>query len=191
MKNVSAKLLKVIGSVSGSVVKSGFNSHQKYSYVMEKDLLDAVRAELVKHGLLILTSVESVSRAGDITTVRTKHTIIDVESGESMEVWSAGEGKDSGDKAGFKAITGSNKYFLFKTFLLSGNDDPEHDATHDKPAAPASKPAIATAPKAKPVAAAPAPAQAETKKPTFGGNKPTFGAPKKEVSGFDNSEVKF
>lgn len=188
MKNVSAKLLKVIGSVSGNVVKSGFNSHQKYAYVMEKDLLDAVRSELVKNGLLILTSVESVSRSGDITTVRTKHTIIDVDSGESVEVWSAGEGKDAGDKAGFKAITGSNKYFLFKTFLLSGNDDPEHDTTSDKPTASAPKTFNSAA--AKPKTTAPkAETPSEPKKPTFGGSKPTFNAPK--ATAFENSEVQF
>lgn len=128
MKNVSAKLLKVIGSVSGSVKKSGHNSHQHYDYVMEKDLLDVVRDELVKQGLLVLMSVENHSRSGDITTVKTKHTIIDVDSGESLEVYSIGEGQDRGDKAAPKSLTSASKYFWLKTFLLSGGDDPENDS---------------------------------------------------------------
>jgi hypothetical protein len=127
MKNVSAKLLKVIGSVSGNVKKSGHNSHQHYDYVMEKDLLDVVRDELVKQGLLVLMSVDSHSRTGDITTVKTKHTIIDTDSGEYLEVFSIGEGQDRGDKAAPKSLTSSSKYFWLKTFLLSGGDDPEND----------------------------------------------------------------
>ena len=204
MKNVASKLLKVIGSVSGSVAKSGYNSHQKYAYVMEKDLLDAVRPELVKNGLLLLSSVESATRTGDITTVRTKHTIVDVDSGESLEVWSAGEGKDSGDKAGYKAITGSNKYFLFKTFLLSGNDDAEADSVHDKPTesktstggfmgkAATAAPAPKAVTEAKP-AAAKFESKATPQGPAFGGNKPSFNATKKEAvaPSFDNSEVQF
>src|SRR5690606_17973389 len=94
---------------------------------MEADLLDAVREEIVKAGLVIATSVDTVSREGNITTVTLKHTIIDAESGESMEVKSAGQGADNQDKGVFKAITGANKYFLLKMFLLSGDDDPEND----------------------------------------------------------------
>lgn len=127
MQNVSKKLLAAIAAVSGQVPKSGFNKHQNYKYVMEKDLMEAVRVALIDQGLLILPSVEFVSRAGDITTVRTKHTIIDTESGESVEAWSAGEGRDTGDKAVYKAITGATKYFLSKTFLIYGVDDPEAD----------------------------------------------------------------
>lgn len=138
MKNVGAKVLKVIGSVNGLVAKSGYNAFQKYNYVMEKDLLDAVREELVKNKLLITMSVESIERNKDLTTVRTKHTILDVDSGETLEVWSAGEGKDStkddvgGDKACPKAITSASKYFWLKFFLLSGNDDPENDSKDSK-----------------------------------------------------------
>lgn len=134
MKNVATKLLKVIGEVNGRVAKSGYNNFQKYAYIMEKDLLEAVREELVKHGLLMIMSVDHISRVGDLTTVRTKHTIIDTDSGEQIEIWSAGEGKDGtkddigGDKACPKAITSASKYFLLKTFQLSGGDDPENDS---------------------------------------------------------------
>lgn len=127
VKNLASKMVKVVGSVSGKVTKSGYNSHNKYAYIMEKDLLDAVREELTTNNVLITSSVESVSREGDITTVRMKHVLVDADSGESMEVWSAGQGADKQDKGIFKAITGANKYFLMKTFLLSGNDDPEAD----------------------------------------------------------------
>jgi hypothetical protein len=127
MKALAAKMIKVIGSVSGKVSKSGYNSHNKYSYLMEKDLLDAVREGLTAHNVLITSSVEQVTKEGNLTTVRMKHLLIDADSGDTLEVWSAGQGNDGQDKGIFKAITGSNKYFLMKTFLLSGNDDPEND----------------------------------------------------------------
>ncbi|MEY3420797.1 MAG: Salinibacter virus, partial [Bacteroidota bacterium] len=104
MKNLANKLVKVIGSVSGKVSKSGYNSHQKYNYVMESDLLDAVREEVVNHGLLITYSVEDVKREGEITTVKIKHLIVDAESGESLEVYSVGQGADKMDKGVYKAI---------------------------------------------------------------------------------------
>ncbi len=194
MKHVAAKLLKVIGSLSGSVSKSGYNSHQKYHYVMERDLLDAARAELVKHGLLVTMSVESVSREGDLTTVRTKHTIIDVDTGESLEIWSAGEGTDRSDKACPKAITSASKYFLLKTFLLSGDDDPENDGVttqkqaspqqpgQSKPQAPApmqSKPVEAKASEKEPTKTSPAP-MFQTKTEVKTKDKPSFSKPKTE-----------
>jgi hypothetical protein len=178
MKNLAKKLVQVVGSVSGKVGKSGYNSHQKYNYVMEADLLDAVREEIVKAGIVITSSVESVERDGNITTVKLKHTLIDAESGESFEVWSAGQGADNQDKGVFKAITGANKYFLLKTFLLSGDDDPENDGAKapapqqakapvmkvaaPKPAAPQTE---TVQPKAEAATASPAPTG--TKKPTF------------------------
>lgn len=133
MKNVAKKLANVIKSVSGQVKKSGHNSYQNYDYVMESDLLEAVRGELINQSLVITTSVETVKREGDITEVRLKHTFIDVDSGETLEVYSAGQGQDKGDKGVFKAITGANKYFLLKMFQLSGNDDPENDVPEVRP----------------------------------------------------------
>lgn len=187
MKNVSKKLLNVIANVSSKVEKSGYNSHQKYKYIMEKDLLDAVRAEIVEQGLLITSSVENVTREGTITSVSMKHMIIDVESGESLEVRSAGQGADGQDKGVFKAITGANKYFLLKTFLLSGDDDPENDANATK---------TAPKPQAKPMASKPPVAgflppkvttDIKPKGPAFPAAKPSFGfggakpAPKPET----------
>ncbi len=170
MKNIAKKLVQVVGSVSGKVGKSGYNTHQKYNYIMETDLLDAVREEIVKANLVIVSSVEEVNKEGNITTVRMKHTIVDAESGESIEAWSAGQGADNQDKGVFKAITGANKYFLLKTFLLSGDDDPEKEAEAPKPSAKPvmAKPAVkqqSQAPQTEPAPAKPA-ANAQ-KKPTF------------------------
>lgn len=151
VKNVSSKLLEVVNAISGKVNKSGYNSFQKYKYVTEGDLIDAVREELVKKGLMVLTSVaqsqELPTMEGSdqrVTQVVLKHTIIDTTSGEQLDVYSAGQGADKLDKGVYKAITGANKYFLLKTFLLSGDDDPENDGSakpaQGKPAQTSAKP---------------------------------------------------
>lgn len=136
MKNLAKKLVKVFSAVESKVNKSGYNNHQNYAYVMESDLLDAVRGELLKEGVLVTSSVDSVERSDTITTVTTSHMFIDSETGESLTVKSAGQGSDKGDKGVYKAITGSNKYFLLKTFMLAGDDDPETDKTSNHQSAP-------------------------------------------------------
>lgn len=126
-------MVKVLGAVSGKVSKSGRNTHQGYNYVMEADLLDAVRSELIANGVFVFSSIEETSQEGSITTVKTKHTFVDSESGETFEVFSAGQGADKQDKGIYKAITGASKYFLMKSFMVAGDDDPENDS---KSAAP-------------------------------------------------------
>jgi len=145
MKNVAKKLLKVTEALDGKVKKSGYNNYSKYSYVTEADLIDAIRPELIRQGLVITTSVHSFSETGATedddnryASVTLKHVIIDAESGECLELFSAGTGADRLDKALYKSYTGAIKYFLLKTFMLSGDDDPENDGGKK----PAPKPAF-------------------------------------------------
>jgi len=143
---VSKKLLNVIKAIGGKVAKSGTNTFQKYKYVTEGDLMDAVRDELINQGLVITTSVLSASTSQEdgsdqyMTHVMLLHTVTDVESGESIQVQSAGSGADKLDKGVYKAITGANKYFIMKTFMLSGDDDPENDGVKAKPTQSQAKP---------------------------------------------------
>lgn len=141
MKHLSAKMVKILSAVSGKVAKSGRNTHQKYNYVMEADLLDAVRSELISNGVFVFSSVEEVTLENSLTTVKTKHTFVDSDSGESFEVFSAGQGADKQDKGVYKAITGSSKYFLMKNFMVAGDDDPESSEVSAPAPKPAPKPA--------------------------------------------------
>lgn len=139
-KTLHKKLVKVLGSL-GTVNKSGKNKAQGYTYATESDLLDAIRAQLIEQNVFIFTSSEvqdikelnKKDREGNdklsfITTVSTQHTFYDADSGESHTVTSSGQGHDSLDKGVFKAITGANKYFLMKNFLMATGDDPENDS---------------------------------------------------------------
>jgi hypothetical protein len=124
---LALKLAKILGQV-GNVSKEGYNSHFKYRYVTESSLVDEIRPKLAEAGIFLFTSVIDQRTDGEITYVTTEHTFVDGESGACFSVQSRGQGADKGDKGGYKAITGAVKYMLYKTFMISTDDDPEHDA---------------------------------------------------------------
>ena len=118
----------------GFVQKKDENKFQKYKYAGEAALLAALRPSMVKHGLALFPSVKSVS---PIDEYGNTHVIINYTlSHISGAVWphelqAAGCGNDRnskggvGDKGLYKAITGANKYMLFKLFQLETGDDAE------------------------------------------------------------------
>ena len=118
----------------GFVHKKDENKFSKYKYAGEAALLSALRPSMVKHGLALFPSVKSVS---PIDEYGNTHVIINYTlSHISGAVWphelqAAGCGNDRnskggvGDKGLYKAITGANKYMLFKLFQLETGDDAE------------------------------------------------------------------
>lgn len=151
---LAIKLARILGEV-GKVPKSGHNSFHNYDYVTENDLVYAVRAKLAEAGVFVFSSNESqhveVCEDKDgkkffLTTVTTKHTFVDGESGETFSVLSQGQGSDNGDKGGYKAMTGAMKYFLYKCFMIPTGDDPEQDTKTDERAAPERKMSTASTP---------------------------------------------
>ena len=135
-----AKLLKVISAVE-KIEKSGYNKHQNYHYSTESDLIAAVRDLMVKNQVLLFTDseVHEVTKLNKydkdgkvvgenlITTVKTRHTFCDVETGYTFCIQGTGSGMDNGDKGLYKSLTGALKYFISKNFLVPTEDDPEHD----------------------------------------------------------------
>jgi hypothetical protein len=123
------------------VQKTGKNAFHGYKYAGEADLLAVLRPAMVEAGLMLLPSVKSVSHADEHgnVAVMMEYTLIHKDG----EVWpekigAAGMGNDRakngsvGDKGVYKAITGANKYVLFKLFQIETGDDPEHDSDHDR-----------------------------------------------------------
>lgn len=168
------------------VNKSGYNAHQKYKYVMESDLLEALRSELINQGVFIFQSVEDIQREGELTTVKVKYTFVDSESGESFEVWGAGQGADKQDKGVGKAQTNAQKYVYLKNFLIETGDDVEADNIDVKP----SKTKTVVTPQVTAQVAPEPKFNAPTAKPSFGTTKPkpTFGA---TTSKTDDTDVAF
>jgi hypothetical protein len=135
-KSLASKLAQIMAEV-GSLPKNGWNDHFKYHFVTEADVVAALRAGLSSRQIAFLPAITSVrdetivtkSQNGEktkiITTVTMSFQFIDGESGESVTREWAGRGEDASDKGLYKAITGGNKYFLLKSFLIPTGDDPE------------------------------------------------------------------
>lgn len=140
---ITAALSEVMGKV-GYVQKTGKNAFHNYKYAGESDLLEALRPAMVEAGLLLIPSVHHISNIDDHGNVFV--TMAYTLAHKDGDVWpdkvfSVGCGNDLaksgkvGDKGAYKAITGANKYLLFKLFQIETGDDPEktETAVHDAP----------------------------------------------------------
>jgi hypothetical protein len=132
-----AVILRAMNEVmqeAGYVQKTGNNDFHNYRYATEADVLERLRPAMVKHGLILIPSVQQVSSIDQYgnTTVSVHYTLAHT----SGAVWptpivAAGCGNDRsksggfGDKGLYKALTGANKYMLFKLFQIETGDDPE------------------------------------------------------------------
>jgi hypothetical protein len=140
---MSAKIAAALHQVMSKVAyvqKTGKNAFHGYKYAGEADLLDKLRPAMVDAGLMLLPSVRSVSPVDEHgnVTVQMDYTLVHRDG----EIWpeklgAAGMGNDRakngsvGDKGVYKAITGANKYVLFKLFQIETGDDPEIVSSHD------------------------------------------------------------
>jgi hypothetical protein len=132
---IAAALHEVMSKV-GYVQKTGKNDFHGYRYAGEAKLLETLRPALVEAGLLLIPSAEVVSPAdahGNVT-VRIAYTIAHKDGDVwPYPVYAVGCGNDRakngniGDKGVYKALTGANKYLLFKLFQIETGDDPEKD----------------------------------------------------------------
>lgn len=130
-KTLHKKLAAIMGEI-GTVEKKGYNAFHKYSYVTESDLTEAIRSKLASKGIVIIPSLRSVRHEDTLTTAEMTFKFVDSETGEEESADWAGTGDDKSDKGLYKAYTGSLKYFLMKTFLISQGDDPEGDESADR-----------------------------------------------------------
>jgi hypothetical protein len=131
------KLAAVMLSVE-RVPKRGKNTFHNYDYATEADIVAVVRKELAERHVMLMPAVgaqtrEPVGEKGEqLIILEMVFTFVDGETGESRSYQWRGAGSDKGDKALYKAMTGAEKYFLLKTFLIPTGDDPEIDSKEDK-----------------------------------------------------------
>jgi len=129
-RSLVSKLCEIM-EVIGYVPKNGWNAFHKYAYVREADIIDAVRKELTKRKVFVYPTVLNQfitsNSSGDIINLSVKWTFEDAETGETRDCIIPGAGQDKGDKGVYKAMTGSSKYFLMKTFFIPTGDDPEEE----------------------------------------------------------------
>lgn len=133
---MSAKITKALHEVMskcGYVQKTGKNAFHGYKYAGEADLLEVLRPAMVEAGLLLIPSIAEVRPIDEYgnSVVIVEYTL----AHKDGDVWphpirAAGAGNDKnkngiGDKGVYKALTGANKYLLFKLFQIETGDDAE------------------------------------------------------------------
>lgn len=130
--HIAAALHQVMSKVS-YVQKQGENDFHGYKYASEADLLRSLRPAMIEAGLMLIPSIHSVIECDENgnTSIQIEYTLVH----KSGEIWpekiiAAGCGSDKnkngvGDKGLYKALTGANKYLLFKLFQIETGDDPE------------------------------------------------------------------
>lgn len=140
----SAKIEKICKAMADvqpklqKIKKTGYNKSQSYNYSKLEDYIESIMQILPEHGLFITCSqgaphrleVRETKLGGKQYPVQISTCIrLNHESGEFIEILAYGEGQDSGDKAIYKAITGSRKYGIacLLNLVTTDNDDPEYD----------------------------------------------------------------
>jgi hypothetical protein len=132
-KDIHEAIAAVMGEVGYIQKEQGGNL--KYTYAGEAALIQAVRPEMVKHGIychvIAITNVqrERYKTSGGtemvltwlVVTVRYTH----APSGTYVDAQAIGEGADPGDKSAPKSLTGGFKYTIRETFCLETGDDPD------------------------------------------------------------------
>lgn len=140
MKHIAGKIVKIMEECS-VVKKNGTNDFHHYKYTTSADVLEKVNAALVKNKVAsvvlpeVIDSSDVVTSRGNtehLVTVKVTITLIDTESGESIQIAGTGSGQDGGDKAVMKAQTAAIKYAYLLSLAISTNDDPEADSRTDE-----------------------------------------------------------
>ncbi len=128
------KALAAARAEMSAVQKGGANKFDDYSYSTMGDYAKVIDGPLERHGLILFESItqregidgrKTSKGTANACVVIVKGTLVHAESGESMEVESAGEGQHRADKATYIAITGARKYLRACLFNLVSTDDPE------------------------------------------------------------------
>lgn len=113
------------------VQKDQWNGAQKYNYVSDRAIIDAVRPAMLEHGLLLLPAEDGLRQdkapnGKGLVAAGTLHYMLHhVPSSTSYSFGIPACGYDTLDKGAYKAMTGGQKYALRLLFMLSTGDDPE------------------------------------------------------------------
>ena len=121
------------------------NVHQHYNFRGIDDVYNALHEKLATNQIFVAPGVitahheERTSKGGSVLIYRiiTMRYRFYTTDGSFVEMESIGEGMDSGDKAGNKAMSAAQKYALIQAFLIPTKEDKdsENDSHELKPGA--------------------------------------------------------
>lgn len=102
-----------------------------YSYQSVEGIVKALRQLMIDNSLIMFPiSTDTCSVTNGLTTLRVGYRFVCTEDGSSIDVVTAGQGQDSGDKGSNKAMSGALKYALKQVFMIeAGEDDPDKTAS--------------------------------------------------------------
>jgi hypothetical protein len=134
--SLHAKLWAILTEVD-RIHKDKHNSQGNYKYASESAIKERFHPLFAQHGLLLVptrssepvTTPPSGGKSSYITTFTQGFAILDLESGQRIEMEIPASGGDSLDKGVWKGLTGAIKYVLTTLFLIPTGDDPEADGT--------------------------------------------------------------
>jgi hypothetical protein len=136
MAAVQAELEDVPRRGHADVTTKG-GAKYSYDYILEADLMKAVRPLLAQHGIAVYYRDEILRYDQGTATVRVILTLR--ANGEAVVLEADGYAADTGDKAANKAKTNAVRYLLWKTFLQPSDEDPEQESTSAEQAAQADR----------------------------------------------------
>lgn len=131
-------------SKCGFIKMTGRNNDQNYSFASDEDIMKVVRPAMSEAGLVAIPLTHTVTRTERQTARGGTMQVVDVvteylvahTSGQSIVVQAVGCGQDTGDKAIYKAITGSLKYLYRAMFALPIGLDAEVATPEDRQGKP-------------------------------------------------------
>ncbi|KKN69829.1 hypothetical protein LCGC14_0436530 [marine sediment metagenome] len=128
---LAAALANIAGEC-GVILKTGDNTHQRYTYASDSDLKKQLQPLFAKYGITIvprgIDATWDEAKQKNATAARCRMQVtytIAHESGEMMQAVAFGEGINNGDKAAYVAQTGAYKYLVRTIFAVPTTDDAE------------------------------------------------------------------
>ena len=143
-RNIYQRILDVMCDVK-YVQKDG-RMHKDaggYKFVSHDAVMAAVRPALVKHGIVVISTVADIQQDGNRTMVKmlVRFVCADDPTRSYVEVLYPGYGIDKQDKGPGKAISYAVKYALLKTLCLeTGEDADGHNEDYKPPEHPTEAP---------------------------------------------------
>jgi hypothetical protein len=135
----------------GSIPKDAENDFHHYSYTSAEAVLEKVQNGLSKLELVVTPRWKILEWHGDVVVV---HVTIIIRCAGSLRdtlmFEGMGSGTDKGDKAVMKACTAAYKYAWRDFLCIPFGDNPEADASTDRPQTTAAAPRMAPRPPANP-----------------------------------------
>lgn len=101
----------------------------QYRFASHDQVTAAVHPFLVKHGIVVIPTLETMTQEGNRSQAMMLSTFVNVdEPSDQFTVRYPGYGVDSGDKGPGKAISYAVKYAYLKVLCLETGEDPDNDA---------------------------------------------------------------